>query len=146
VIEGAFYRAEPSLGQLLTGLVSDVKALLGHELALATYEIREELRKTKAAMFSLGIGIGLAALGGLLLIFMLVHLLYALAGLPLWACYGIVGGLLAISGAVLLLIGKNTIARIHVIPPHTVETMKENVQWIKARATSDGTSKAHAPR
>jgi Putative Actinobacterial Holin-X, holin superfamily III len=145
-MEGAFYRAEPSLAQLLTGIVSGAKELLRHELALAKYEIREDLRKTKTAMLSLGIGIGVAALGGLLLILMLVHLLDALAGLPLWACYGIVGGLLAIIGAVLLLIGKNTIARIDVIPPHTVETMKENVQWIKARATSDGTSKAHAPR
>lgn len=140
------YRAVPSLAQLLTGIINDAKTLVRHELALATYEIREELRKTKAAMLSLGIGIGVAALGGLLLILMLVHLLEALAGLPLWACYGIVGGLLAISGAVLLLIGKHTIARIDVIPPQTMETMKENVQWIKARATSDGTSKAHTPR
>jgi Putative Actinobacterial Holin-X, holin superfamily III len=140
------YRAEPSLAQLLTGIINDAKALVRHELALATYEIREDLRKTNTAMLSLGIGIGVAALGGLLLILMLVHLLHALAGLPLWACYGIVGGLLAISGAVLLLIGKNTIARIDVIPPQTMETMKENVQWIKSRATSDGTSKAHTPR
>lgn len=135
------YRAEPSLAQLLTGIINDAKALVRHELALATYEIREDLRKTKTAMLSLGIGIGVAAFGGLLLILMLVHLLHALAGLPLWACYGIVGGLLAISGAVLLLIGKNTIARIDVVPPQTMETMKENVRWIKERATFDGTSK-----
>ena len=96
MVEGAFYRAEPSLAQLLTSLVSDAKTLLCHELALATYEIREDLRKTKRAMLSLGMGIGAAALGRLLLILMLVHLLYGLAGLPLWACYGIVGGLLAI--------------------------------------------------
>jgi hypothetical protein len=85
-------------------------------------------------------------LAGLPLILMLVHLLYALAGLPLWACYGIVGGVLAIVGGVLLFIGKNTIARMDVVPPQTMATMKENVQWIRARATSDGTSKAHAPR
>jgi hypothetical protein len=117
-----------------------------HELVLATDEIREDLRKTKTAMLSLGIGMGVAALSGLLLILMLPHVLNALAGLPLWACYGIVGGLLAISGGVLLLIGTNIIARIDGVPPHTVETLKENVQWITERATSEGTSKAHAPR
>jgi len=123
-----------------------------YELVLATDEIREDLRKTKTAMLCLGIGIGIAALSGLLLILMLPHVLNALAGLPLWACYGIVGGLLAISGGVLLLIGTNTIARIDGVPPHTVETMKENVQlkenvpWIRERATSDETSKARAPR
>jgi hypothetical protein len=41
---------------------------------------------------SLGIGIGLAAIGGWLLILMLVHLLQALTAFPLWACYGLVGG------------------------------------------------------
>jgi hypothetical protein len=112
---------------------------------LAKHEIREDLRKTKTAMLSLGIGIGVAAIGGLLLILMLVHLLNALAGLPLWACYGIVGGVFAIMGGVLLLIGKNTIARIDVVPQQTVETMKENVQWIREQVTPDGTSKAHMP-
>jgi hypothetical protein len=136
-MDEAAYHAEPSLAQLLTGIVNDAKELLRQELALAKHEIREDLRKTKMAMLSLGIGIGVAAIGGLLLILMLVHLLNALAGLPLWACYGIVGGLLLIMGGVLFLIAKHTIARIDVVPPQTVETMKENVQWIKERATSD---------
>jgi Putative Actinobacterial Holin-X, holin superfamily III len=77
---------------------------------------------------------------------MLVHLLNALAGVPLWTCYGIVGGLLVISGGVLLLVGKNTIARIDVVPPPMVQTMRENIQWIKERATFDRTSKTHVPR
>jgi hypothetical protein len=47
---------------------------------------------------------------------------------------------------VLLLIGKNTIARIDVAPPQTIETMKENVRWLKERATSDGTSKTDGLR
>jgi Putative Actinobacterial Holin-X, holin superfamily III len=90
------YRADPSLTQLLTGTVTDAKALLRQKLALATYEIGEDLRKTKAALLSLRIGLGLAAIGGLLLILMQVHLLNAPAGVPLWACDGIVGGLLVI--------------------------------------------------
>jgi hypothetical protein len=136
-MDAAPSNSEPSLAQLLTGIVNDAKELLRQELALAKHEIREDLRRTKAAMLSLGIGIGVAAIGGLLLILMLVHLLNALAGLPLWACYGIVGGLFLIIGGVLLLIAKSTIARIDVVPQQTVETMKENVQWIKERATSD---------
>jgi hypothetical protein len=138
--------AEPSLTQLLTGIVDDAKALLRQELALAKYEIGEDLRKTKTAMLLLGIGVGVAAIGGLLLILMLVHLLNALTELPLWACYGIVGGMFAIVGGVLLLIGKNTIARIDVVPPHTVETVREDVQWFKEQVTRDGTSKVHAPQ
>jgi Putative Actinobacterial Holin-X, holin superfamily III len=143
-MKGPPSQAEPSLAQLLTGIVNDAKELMRQELALAKHEIREDLRKTKAAMLSLGLGIGVAAIGGLLLILMLVHLLHTLAGLPLWACYGIVGGLFIIVGGVLLLIAKQTIARIDVVPPQTVETMKENVQWIKEGATPDG--KTYVPR
>ena len=145
-MDEAPYHSEPSLAQLLSGIVNDAKELLRQELALAKYEIREDLRKTKTAILSLGVGIGVTAIGGLLLILMLVHLLNALTGLPLWACYGIVGAVFVIVGGVLLLIGKNTIARIDVVPPQTVETMKENVQWIKERATSDSMEKGRVPR
>ena len=145
-MDEAPYHSAPSLAQLLTGIVNDARELLRQELALAKYELREDLQKAKTAMVSLGIGIGVTAIGGLLLILMLVHLLNALAGLPLWACYGIIGAVFVIVGGVLLLIGKNTIARIDVVPPQTVETMKENVQWIKERATSDSMEKGRVPR
>jgi hypothetical protein len=36
--------------------------------------------------------------------------------LPLWACYGIVGGLFAVVGGVLLVLGKQKMARLHVVP------------------------------
>jgi hypothetical protein len=41
---------------------------------------------------------------------MVVYLLYALTTLPLWACYGIVDGLFATSGIVLLVLGKQKLA------------------------------------
>jgi hypothetical protein len=78
-----------------------------------------------------------------LLILMLVHLLQALTVLPLWACDGIVGGLLTVGGIGLLVLGTQTLAQLHLVPQDTVETMKENVQWLKeqvrpnSRATRD---------
>jgi len=131
------YNSEPTLAQLLSGLVSDAKQLLRQEVALAKHEIQEEVRKTKVAALSLGVGIGIAALGGLLLIIMLVHLLNALTDLPLWACYAIVGGICALVGVVLFYMGKNQIARVGIVPQQTVETMRENAQWIKEKALSD---------
>jgi hypothetical protein len=139
--EPTVYTSEPTVAELLTGLMNDAKALLQQEVALAKHELRVELRKTILAVMSLGIGIGIAAIGGLLLILMLVHLLHALTALPLWACYGIVGGLFAVGGVVLLVLGKNKLARIHMVPQETVKTMKENVQWIKERVTADGVAK-----
>jgi len=131
------YNSEPTLAQLVSELVSDAKQLLRQEVALAKHEIQEEIRKTKVAVVSLGAGIGIAALGGLLLIIMLVHLLNALTELPLWACYGIVGGICALVGIVLLYLGKKQMTRIDMVPQQTVETMRENVRWIKEKAISD---------
>lgn len=124
---------EPTLTQLVSELVSDAKELVRQEIALAKYEISQEVSKTKVALISLGAGISIGAIGGLLLILMLVHLLNALAGLPLWACYGIVGGILLVIGLVMVYAGKNKISRVDMVPQHTVETMKENVRWIKEK-------------
>jgi VIT1/CCC1 family predicted Fe2+/Mn2+ transporter len=121
----------------MSELVSDAKELLRQEVALAKYEISQEVSKTKVALISLGTGIGIGAIGALLLILMLVHLLNAFAALPLWACYGIVGGVLAIIGVLMVYTGKNKIAHIGMVPEQTVETMKENVRWIREKAISN---------
>ena len=83
-MNSSFDNSEPTLAQLVHGLVSDAKLLMRQELALAKHEIQGEVGKTKTALVSLGVGIGITAVGGLLLIVMLVHLLNALTEWPLW--------------------------------------------------------------
>jgi hypothetical protein len=58
------YPRESTVAQLLTGLMHDAQKLLRQEVALATHELRLELRTTIRAGMSLGIGIGLAASAG----------------------------------------------------------------------------------
>jgi hypothetical protein len=132
-VNSASHNSEPTLAELVNGLMSDATLLLRQELALARHELYEEARKTKTAAASLGVGIGIAAIGGLLLIIMLVHLLRALTEWPIWTCYGIVGGLFAVVGVALLYSARRQIARIYVVPQQTVETMKENVRWFKRK-------------
>lgn len=134
-VNSAPHNSEPTLAQLVNGVVSDAALLLRQELALAKHEIYEEARKTKTAAACLGAGIGVVALGGLLLILMLVHLLRELTDLPLWACYAIVGGVCAIVGVALLYRGKQQITQIDMVPQQTIETMKENLRWFKKKAT-----------
>lgn len=122
---------EPSMAALVGGIVQDAQNLIKQEVALARSEIGNELKKTKEAAISLGIGIGVAALGALLLIFMLVFLLNEEADLKVWHSFGIVGGLLFILGAGLFFLGRARASEIHLVPPQTAQTMKENVQWLK---------------
>jgi uncharacterized membrane protein len=124
--------SEPSLSSLVGGIINDVQVLMKQEVALARREIAEELQKAKQAAISLGIGLGIASIGGLLLIFMLVFLLnWAVPAIPLWASFGIIGGLLILAGVALLARAKKKAESIHVVPERTAETMKENLQWIK---------------
>ena len=129
-------RRRPSVAALLEGLWRDLKTLVAQELRLAVHEVKDELGKAKSAAVSLAAGIGLVAIGGLLLILMLVHLLQALTDLPLWACYAIVGAAVAGTGAWLVMRAANTVQDIHVVPIRTVQTMKENVSWITEAVTS----------
>ena len=106
MVNSATHNSEPTLAHLVSGLMGDATLLMQQELALAKYQPYEEARKTKTALASLGAGIGVAAIGGLLLIIMLIHLLRELTEWPLWTCYGIVGGICAISGIALFYRGN----------------------------------------
>ena len=102
------HTSEPRLGGLIAGILNDVKELVTDGVALAKLEVRGEIERAKLAAVEAGVGIGILAVGGLFLLVMLVHLLAALTPIPLWGCYGIVGGALVISGAILLGMGKRT--------------------------------------
>jgi len=91
---------EPSIAALLAEVVADAQSLVRKEVELAKQEVRVELGKAKDSAVSLGIGGAIAAVGGLMLVFMLVHLLSDLFDLRLWVSYLIVGALLAIVGVV----------------------------------------------
>jgi len=121
----------PSMASLLGGIVSDIQTLIRQEIALARAEIQKEWDKAKTAAGSMVVGAAVLALGGILLCLTVVSVLHEVAGLPWWASFLIVGGVLAVLGAVLVWTGRNQAARVHVIPPQTAETMRENVQWIR---------------
>ena len=53
---GSQHTSEPSVAALLCGIINDVKDLLAQELALATLEVHDTLRKAKAAAIALGSG------------------------------------------------------------------------------------------
>jgi len=129
-----------SFTSLLKGIVNDVGDLIKQELRFARTELKTDLRRTGEATRSLAIGLVIAFLGLIPLILMLVHLLHWLtipagtnpdpAGLPLWACYGIVGFLMAGGGAALAWAGKKKFDSFNPLPDETAKNIKENLEWI----------------
>jgi hypothetical protein len=120
---------------LVGGIVNDAKALLTQEMALIKLEVRCELLKAKTAVITLGIAIGVAATGGMLLALMLVHMLAVLTVVPLWGCYGFVGFVFFALGGVLLAAGKNQAEKLDAVPQPTLVRLKESKQWLAKPTT-----------
>ena len=121
----------PRLAALMGGIFSDAQALLKQEVALARSELSDELGETKRVVLSIGIGAAILAVGVLFLVLLVVDLLHEELQLKMWQSYGIVGGILTLAGVVLLLLARARVSAISFVPKQTVETLKENVQWIK---------------
>jgi hypothetical protein len=123
---------EPTMAALVGGIVNDVQLLIKQELALARREVTDELKKARVVVVLLGIGLGSAAAGGLLLILMLVYLLHWASSehLPLWGCYGLVSAVLMILAGCFFFLGRRRAGDIHLMPQQTIATMRDNVAWI----------------
>jgi hypothetical protein len=104
---------------------------LGYLLALFKSEMRQEITQARAAALSLTAGLGVAALGGVLLCFMLAHLAAWGFDIPVWAGLGIVGGALVFLGLIVYAAGRNKLESVHPLPQQTMQGIKENVQWLK---------------
>jgi hypothetical protein len=128
-----------SIAQLLGGIIEDAQLLVRREIDLAKQEVTVEINKVKEGATSLGLGVGLAAVGGIMLTLMLVYLLHEVAGLSLWVSYLLVGGVFAAVGGFLLMRGINRMKEVDPVPRETIESVKEDIAWIREQNPSDKT-------
>lgn len=119
-----------SVTSLVTGIIDDAQGLIRQQFTLFKQEIHEDVARIRHASIIIGVGVGVGLLGGILLTFMLVYLLnWAVPQLPLWACYAIVGGLMAVVGGIFCFRGISEIKSITPIPKESMQALKENLQW-----------------
>jgi len=124
---------ERSLGELVGEVTRDLSTLMRQEVELAKSELRDEASKAGKAGGMLG---GAAVAGLLLAIFASLALMFALGEvIPLgWAAL-IVAPIWGIAVAVMYAIGGSRLAALRPTPERTVQTLKEDVQWAKTRAS-----------
>lgn len=118
-----------SIGELLGDISDDLSRLFRNEVELAKSEMKTEAAKAGRAAGMFGAA-GLA--GHLALIMLSVAVMFALgAAMPLgWAAL-IVAVLWAISAAVLYSTGRTKMRQVDPVPRRTVETIKEDAEWLK---------------
>jgi uncharacterized membrane protein len=128
-------RNEATVAGLLRGVVDDIRDLFRQEIALARYEIRDEISKARAAAIAYGVAGATLAAAGLLLLFAIGRGIAALLNWPVWAGYGLFAIVLGIAGLALLSYAQSQMRRVKAVPEQTVKTMKENVEWIKEKSS-----------
>ena len=131
---------QPSVTELVRGIVDDAQELIKQQVALVRAEIKQDMRRTKEAVTSLAAGGVVAFLGVVLLCFLLVHLIHWLtlpagqqvdpASVPLWGCFGIVGGVLTLVGGVLIYLGIQRFNSFNPLPNESAQALEENVKWL----------------
>jgi len=138
-MQGSTSRPESGFVSLIASILGDVRALMRQEVQLLKDEVAYEVSKAGRAVSRFGVGVALVTVAVFFFLLMLVHGLHDWIGLPLWASYGVVGGLLAGCGVALLWRAKSLAENVHATPQRAIHAMKENAQWIKERMTLNRT-------
>ena len=139
------YPTSSSWSDLLSGIVVDAAKLLAQELELAKLELQEDIQRTKALFALLMIGGALAALGLLFLLVMAAFLLNAGMRLPLWACFGIIGGVIFVLSGVFLITARIKNAKVDFVPQRSAEAVKEDFEWISSSIKTSKSANKPAP-
>lgn len=122
---------DASLGELVSRLTGDMGTLTRQELALAKSELREEAKQAGKSAGMLG---GAAFAGWMLALFVSLTVMWALGQAMhlVWAAL-IVAAVWAVVAAVLAASGRKALRDVNLKPEQTVETLKEDAQWLKTR-------------
>jgi hypothetical protein len=126
---------ERPIGEVAKELTSDLSLLVRQEIELAKAEMAQKGRTAAPGLGMFG-GAGVVALcaaGAITAFLVLVLSLF----LPDWAAALIVGAVLAAIAYVLIKQGKERVADAgKPVPEQTIETVKEDLEWAKTRASS----------
>jgi len=120
---------DTSVGDLIGNISNDLSQLFRQEVDLAKAELKQEASKAGKAAGMLG-GAGFA--GYLAVVLLSFAAVFGLANVMDggWAAL-IVAVIWGIIGAVLYVIGRNKLKTVDPMPRRTVDTIKEDAQWLK---------------
>ncbi|HET7488572.1 MAG TPA: phage holin family protein [Acidimicrobiales bacterium] len=121
--------SERSVGELLSGVSSNLQNLLRSEMELARIETKDQIAKAGKAGAMFG-GTAVAAFVGLLLVSMAAA--WGLAEvMPPGLAFLIVGVVFAVAAGLLFMQAKRKLAGFSPVPTQTVQTLKQDVTVAK---------------
>lgn len=121
-----------SIGEVIGDVVANAQEMIRGEIRLAKAELRND---AKAAAKSMGI----LAAGAVLVFYAFGMLLFTAVWaldtqIPQWTAGLIVTTAVAIPATILVKIGRSKLKEIEPGPEQTIESMKENVEWVRRQS------------
>ena len=120
---------ERSVSGVLQDILRNLQEMVRSEVRLAKVEMRGEVRQAVSS----SVWIAAGAVGAVSAwIFLLWACVYALATrMPMWCATLVVAVVVAVVAVVLIKEGIRRVKPIQPIPQRTVESVKENFEWMK---------------
>lgn len=120
-------------GDLVKEIAADLSSLVRKEVELATLEVKEILKDSVRALTLSGLAVGLAVL---VLPFVVLSLIELLAiWFPRWAATLLITGSMGVAAVSAFVIARKVFkrrARSKFVPQHTVQSIKEDVEWARS--------------
>jgi hypothetical protein len=123
-------QTQPTIGELFGELTRETGTLIRQQMELARLELSQRVSRLGRGLTRVVIG-GALATGGLLAIVAGIVLAVTALGVPAWVSALAVGAVLALVGYLLAQQAISTMSREELAPQATIETLKENAEWIK---------------
>ena len=126
---------ERTTAQLAGDLARQVTALVHHEIALAMEELRRKGQRAGLGGGMLGAAVLLSVAGGACITVCVIAALHIV--LAVWLAALVVGCMYLMAGGALVLAGRREVLEASpAVPAETIESAKEDVQWIRSHTTS----------
>jgi hypothetical protein len=121
--------ADRPMSELLQDILRNLRDIVRFEVRLAKTEVKTEAAEAAASLAWIAGGAVALVSAWMLLLWAAV---YALAlRLDLWLAVLIVAVVVGVPGLMVLAAGRRRLTRVRAVPERTVESIKEDVEWLK---------------
>ena len=126
---------EESIADLIRGTIRDGVSIVRDEILLARTEMREEVARIKTGVITVAAAIGVGVLAVIMLLDSIAWGASYAFGWPAWAGFAVVALPLIVIAVVLATMSRSLLSRQRFMPK-SVDTLKENAEWLRARTES----------
>lgn len=121
-----------SISRIVQEMLNHLSEIIRAEFRLVQTELRQDATRMARAWIYLGAA---AVMGFFTLGFFLLSAVYALSTImPAWLAAILVGALTGIVATSLLVIGRNRLKVTSLKPEKTIQSLEDNITWLKTQA------------